>query len=100
MLAKSENWCFLLMEDRAFADSLKDPSVNTFAYADLFGDPEHAIAPFGQVMKCLAKLASLCVGVPAGPYHLAAQVEALPTVGVWLEHLPSWYDEPRTAWST
>lgn len=95
MLAKSDDWCFLLMEDRAFADSLKDRAAHTFAYADVFGDPEHAAAPFGVVMKCLVKLASLCVGVPAGPYHLAAQVESLPTIGIWIEHLPSWYDEPR-----
>lgn len=95
MLAKSDGWCFLLMEDRAFADSLKDSAAHTFAYADVFGEPEHAVAPFGVVMKSLVKLASLCVGVPAGPYHLAAQVESLPTIGVWIEHLPSWYDEPR-----
>jgi hypothetical protein len=95
MLKKNPNWCFLLMEDRNFGDSLKSESIQTYTYADLFGEPEHAIAPFGQIMKCLVQFSSLCVGVPAGPYHFAAQVEALPTVGIWIEHLPSWYDEPR-----
>lgn len=95
MLAKSKGWCFLLMEDRDYADSIKNPALHTFAYSDVFGEPEAAFAPFGRVMKCLASAASLCVGVPAGPYHFAAQAPALPTVGVWLEHLPSWYDEPR-----
>lgn len=95
MLKKSCHWCFLLMEDRNFADSIKDPALNTFAFSDLFGEPENSVAPFGQIMKCLSGFASLCVGVPAGPYHFAAQVPTLPTIGIWIEHLPSWYDEPR-----
>jgi hypothetical protein len=95
MLRKSRDWCFLLMEDRNFGDSLKHRSANTYSYSDVFGEPETAIAPFAQIMKCLTKLAGLCVGVPAGPYHVAAQAVNLPTIGVWLEHLPSWYDEPR-----
>ena len=95
MLARSRHWCFLLMEDRDFGDSLKSVETHTFAYSDVFGEPETAFAPFGRIMKCLVRLASLCVGVPAGPYHLAAQVAELPTVGIWIEHLPCWYDEPR-----
>jgi hypothetical protein len=37
-------------------------------------------------MKVLANLADLCVGVPAGPYHLAMAKPSLPTVGICKEY--------------
>lgn len=95
MLRKDPRWMFLLMEERQFSDSIACPENHCFTYREVFGEPATACAPLGRVMKCLVRLASLCVGVPTGPYHLAAQVEELPTVGIWLKHLPSWYDEPR-----
>jgi hypothetical protein len=63
----------------------------------LFGAPEIGVLPFGLVMKVLVNLAELCVGVPSGPFHLAMAKPGLPTVGIWIEHLPSWYDEPKAA---
>lgn len=95
MLRKDRNWAFLLLEERDFEDSVKGADQNCYAYCDVFGGPAAGYAPFARVLKCLLRIASLCVGVPTGPYHLAAQVAELPTVGIWTEHLPSWYDEPR-----
>lgn len=95
MLRADKRWFFLLMEERPFVDSLSKLQPQCYAYCNIFGQPENGCIPFGLVLKCLMQWASLCVGVPTGPYHFAAQVDTLPTVGIWLEHLPSWYDEPR-----
>jgi hypothetical protein len=52
--------------------------------------------PFAVVMKSLLNLASLSIGVPTGPFHLSMAKPGLPTVGIWIEHLPAWYDEPKS----
>jgi hypothetical protein len=96
MLRKDPNWLFLSLEDRHFTgdDTLQSEALHTLTYAQLFGDVANAGIPFGLVLKALMHLASLVVGVPTGPYHLAMARGDLPTVGIWLTHLPSWYDEP------
>ena len=53
--------------------------------------------PFGMLMKALVNLADLSIGVPTGPYHLSMVKPELPTVGLWMQHMPSWYDEPKEA---
>jgi hypothetical protein len=99
MLRKNRNWLFLLMEDRLFegADTSRNSELHAHSYAELFGTPDTSSLPFGLVMKALTNLADLSIGVPAGPYHLSMAKPELPTVGIWTEHLPSWFDEPKAA---
>ena len=99
MLRKDPRWIFLTMEDRLFGgdDTVRAPELNCRSYAEVFGEADSPSIPCGLVMKVLANVADLCVGVPAGPYHLCMTKPELPTVGVWLEHVPSWYDEPKDA---
>jgi len=99
MLKRDPKWMFLIMEDRLFEgdDTVRASDLHTFSYAELFGEVGSGNLPFGLMMKILVKVADLAVGVPAGPYHLCMAYESLPAVGVWIEHLPSWYDEPKAA---
>lgn len=99
MLQKDNRWTFLVVEDRLFDgdDTVRSPDLHAYSYAELFGTPETSCLPFGLVMKVVLNLAELCVGVPAGPYELSMAKPELPTVGIWLQHLPSWYDEPKAA---
>jgi hypothetical protein len=98
MLRKDPRWMFLVVEDRLFEgdDTLRSRELHAFSYAELFGTPDTSGLPFGLVMKVLANLADLCIGVPAGPYHLCMAKSSLPTIGLWIEHLPSWFDEPKS----
>ena len=75
--------------------TVHDTAFGCVSYYELFGKYEENSAPFGLVFKTLLDFADLVVGVPAGPYHLAMAKPDLPTVGIWTEHLPSWYDEPK-----
>jgi hypothetical protein len=97
MLQHDPDWVFIAMEDQMFQgdDTLRSQELNCVSYAALFGTPETATVPFGLVMKALAKRADLAVGVPTGPYHFCMAKPDLPTIGIWLEHLPCWYDEPK-----
>ncbi len=99
MRSKDPRWIFLVTEDRLFEgdDTVRAAELNCCSYAEVFGVVNSPSIPCGLVMKVLANIADLCVGVPAGPYHLCMTKPELPTVGVWLEHLPSWYDEPKDA---
>jgi hypothetical protein len=97
MLARDPNWLFLTCEDRLASghNSIRDPQMNCVSYAELFGSRDQAALPYGWVMRTLMNLAELVVGVPSGPYHLAMVKKHLPVVGIWIEHFPSWYDEPK-----
>jgi hypothetical protein len=99
MLRKDKRWTFLVVEDRLYDgdDTVRSPDLHACSYAELFGTPETSCLPFGLVMKVVLNLAELCVGVPAGPYELSMAKPQLPTVGIWIQHLPSWYDEPKAA---
>lgn len=99
MLQKDNRWRFLVVEDRLYSgdDTVRSADLHAYSYAELFGTPESSCLPFGLVMKVVLNLAELFVGVPAGPYELSMAKPQLPTVGIWIEHLPSWYDEPKTA---
>lgn len=99
MLRKDPRWLFLVIEDRLFngQDTMRSSELHAFSYAELFGTSQSSCLPFGLIMKVLANTADLCVGVPAGPYHLCMAKPELPTVGIWIGHLPSWYDEPKPA---
>jgi hypothetical protein len=35
--------------------------------------------------------------VPTGPFHVCMANPNLPTIGLWIEHLPTWYEEPKEA---
>ena len=97
LLKKDRRWVFLTMEDRLFEDqhTVRDNNLHCYSYAELFG-PVHAQAiPFGLILKALVNFASLSIGVPTGPFHLTMAKRDLPTVGIWLEHSPMWYDEPK-----
>jgi hypothetical protein len=96
---KDDRWRFLIAEDRLFAgdDTMRSAELGAYSYAELFGTLDQPMIPFGLVMKVLARVADLCVGVPVGPYHLCMAKPDLPTVGLWIEHLPSWFDEPKEA---
>lgn len=97
LLRKDPNWMFLIMEDRLFEGehTARAQELHAYSYAELFGTPETSSLPFGLVLKALTNLASLAIGVPAGPYHLSMAKPGLPTIGLWINHLPSWYDEPK-----
>jgi hypothetical protein len=97
--AHDRRWMFLVLEDRLFAgeDTVRSPDLNAFSYAELFGEIGETTLPFGLVMKVLANIADLAVGIPAGPYHLCMVKQSLPTVGIWTEHFPTWLDEPKAA---
>lgn len=100
LLRRSDDrWTFVILEDRLFGgdDTMRAPELRAFSYAEIFGALDQPTVPFGLVMKVLARVADLCVGVPAGPYHLCMAKAELPTVGLWIEHLPSWFDEPKEA---
>ena len=99
MTKKDPKWSFLVMEDGLFVgdDTVRNVELNAFSYAELFGEVGSGSIPFGLVMKALVNFADLVVGVPAGPLHLAMAKSDLPTVGIWTEHFPSWYDEPKNA---
>jgi len=99
MIHKDPRWMFLSMEDRLFSGdhTLHAPELNAFSFAEIFGPSGTHELPFAIILKALVNLASLAIGVPTGPYHLCAANSNLPTVGVWIEHLPSWYDEPKSA---
>lgn len=95
MLKHDPNWTFLVMEDRLLKgeDTICSKELSAYSYAQVFG----ANLPFGLAMKACANVADLAVGVPTGPHHLAMAKDDLPVVGIWLAHMPSWYDEPKQA---
>ena len=97
---KDPSWVVLVVEDQMFTgdDTVRDPALNCFSYAEIFGPAAGAALPFGWVAKALVRLASLVVGVPAGLFHLAVAYPAVPVVGVWTAFLPSWWDEPRSGY--
>jgi hypothetical protein len=99
MLRKNRRWMFLVMEDRLFSgdDTVRSPDLNCYSYAELFGSAGASSLPYGMLIKALLNFAELSVGVPTGPYHLSMAKTDLPTVGIWTEHMPSWYDEPKEA---
>lgn len=97
MLRKDSRWMFLIMEDILFHgdDTLRSEELHAYSFAELFGSVGQAAFPFGIVVKALLNVADLSIGVPTGPFHLSIAKPELPTIGIWLEHLPSWYDEPK-----
>lgn len=98
LLRRSDDrWRFLVIEERLFEgdDTLRSAALGAHSYAEVFGTLDQPMIPFGLVMKVVASLADLCVGVPVGPYHLCMAKPDLPVVGLWIEHVPSWYEEPR-----
>jgi hypothetical protein len=98
LLKKDSQWLFLSMEDRLFDgdDTIRSERTHCLSYAELFGTGSGGGIPFGVIMKVLVKLASLSIGVPTGPFHLSMARNDLPTVGIWLQHAPTWYDEPKS----
>ncbi len=61
-------------------------------YRELFGELD---APFALAFFALLARTDGVVAVPAGPLHVAMARGGFPIVGVWLAHLPEWYDEPN-----
>jgi len=85
------------MEDQFFDgnNSMSSEELHAYSYAEVFGTQNTLTIPFGLIMKAIVSLADLSIGVPAGPFHLSMAKAELPTVGIWLTHLPNWYDEPK-----
>lgn len=92
-----DKWIFLVMEDRHFTEknTVKNLEHHCYSYADVFGTPDLSFLPFGMIIQTLIRRANLTIGVPTGPYHLSMACNTHPTIGIWIEHLPSWYDEPK-----
>jgi hypothetical protein len=90
-------WIFVVMEDRIFKgdDTVTDRQWRSFSYAELFTGANGGPLPFALVLKALLAVSDLTIGVPSGPTHLAMAKPGLPTIGIWTEHFPSWYDEPK-----
>jgi hypothetical protein len=97
MLEEDPDWLFLVMEDRMFEgdDTVRDVALNCYSYAEVFGSNFGTMLPFALVCRDLVCMAELSVGVPTGPYHISTAHPTLPTIGLWIDHHPSWYDEPN-----
>ena len=95
---RDPGWVFVSMEDRMHDgnDTIRNRAVGSFSFAELFSGESGGPLPFAVVLKALLSFADLVVGVPAGPYHYAMAVPGLPVIGLWAEHFPSWYDEPKS----
>ena len=99
MHARDPGWRFVVMEDRLFSgdDTVRDHALNCMSYAELFGALSESGPPFALTAKALLQVAELVIGIPAGPFHLAMAQPGVPTIGLWIEHAPSWCDEPKAA---
>lgn len=97
MLRHDPEWVFVTMEERLLHgdDTVRSRALRCFSYAELFGSDPGMLLPLGIMLKALLNRADLAVGVPAGPQHLAMAKPGLPVVGIWTQHLPTWYDEPK-----
>ncbi len=83
----------IAMEEAMLDDESAWPGREIVAgYRDLFGDVD---APFAKAFLALLARTDGLVGVPAGPLHVAMASGGFPIVGLWLAHLPEWYDEPN-----
>jgi hypothetical protein len=91
MRQKDPSWMFVTMEEKEFEGDNTIRGSNCYSYCQVFKNAP----PLGLALKALLGYSSLCVGVPTGPFHLAMAMPSLPVVGVWIEHWPLWYDEPR-----
>lgn len=94
MLRKDPKWMFLIMED---THNIFPEELHCYSFVSLFGTADMNDIPFGQLTKALVNLADLSIGVPTGLFHLSMVKNDLPTIGLWLEHMPSWYVEPKEA---
>ena len=96
---KDPAWFFVTLEERVCtgADTVRDAALDCVSYDELFGAAGASSTPFALVLKALLHFADLVVGVPAGPYHLAMAKPGLPVIGLWTQHWPAWYDEPKAA---
>ena len=96
---KDAAWFFVTMEEQAFtgANTVREAALGCVSWHELFGVADGSSVPFGLVLKALLHFTALVVGVPAGPYHLAMAKPGLPVIGLWTEHHPAWYDEPKDA---
>jgi len=97
LLKKDRRWSFLAMEDRLFEkdDTLRSRELHCYSFAEVFGPASSGTLPFGLILKAIVNFASLSVGVPTGPFHVSMVKRDLPTIGIWIEHSPIWYDEPK-----
>lgn len=83
----------IAMDDPALGDASKWPGREiVVGYRELFSDLD---APFARVFLALLARIDGLVGIPAGPLHVAMARGGFPIVGLWLAHLPEWYDEPN-----
>lgn len=83
----------IAMEDPSLGDASAWPGREIVAgYRELLGEVD---APFARAFLAMLARADALVGVPAGPLHVAMARGGFPIVGLWLAHLPEWYDEPN-----
>lgn len=81
------------MDDPSLGDASRWPGREIVAgYRDLFGDLD---APFARAYVALLARCTGLAGVPAGPFHVAMVRGGVPVAGIWVTHLPEWYDEPN-----
>lgn len=94
MLQRSDPQARIItMEDPQLGDASAWPGREIAAgYRELFRDVD---APFARVFIALLARTAGFIGVPAGPLHVAMARGGFPIVGLWLAHLPEWYDEPN-----
>ena len=81
------------MDDPSFGDSTHWAGREIVAgYRELFAGVD---APFARAYLALLARTDGVIAVPAGPLHVAMARGGVPIVGLWLAHLPEWYDEPN-----
>ncbi|MGH7737481.1 MAG: hypothetical protein ACREMP_06395 [Candidatus Tyrphobacter sp.] len=81
------------MEEPSLRDPSQWPGREIVAgYRELFDGLD---AAFARVYLALLNRAAGVVAVPAGPLHVAMVRGDIPIVGIWVTHLPEWYDEPN-----
>lgn len=93
---KDRSWIFVTLDEGDIANYCKENGIDgVWSFYDVFGPLGEFGVPFGLSLKSLFLRTELFVGVPAGPYHLSMIYSDFPTIGLWIEHFPSWYDEPK-----
>jgi hypothetical protein len=81
------------MDDPSLGDASQWPGREIVAgYRELFADVD---APFARAFLALLARTDRVVAIPAGPLHVAMVRGGIRIAGLWLTHLPEWYDEPN-----
>ena len=96
-LKKNPNTIFLTMESSLLnsSHSLKNYKKNVYSTEELFGsfDNNNNI-PYAILLKSLFSITDIHIACPSGPLGLSLLFNNIKSIGLYIEHIPSWYFEP------